>query len=143
MDKPFTPRPIAHWYMPAAIACLLFMLLAFTALVVHLTTDPATLPLDQRRLFEVQPDWVLAASAVASIVGAVGALFLILRHKAAVPLLLVSLAAVLVWLAGLMLITPLRDTLTTNDIAVALAVTALSWTIYWFARHSRQRGWLR
>ena len=25
---------------------------------------------------------------------------------------------------------------------VAIVVTALTWTIYWFARHSRQRGWL-
>jgi hypothetical protein len=26
---------------------------------------------------------------------------------------------------------------------VALATVLISWTIYWFARHSRQRGWLR
>jgi hypothetical protein len=25
----------------------------------------------------------------------------------------------------------------------SIVVTALTWTVYWFARHSRQRGWLR
>jgi hypothetical protein len=30
-----------------------------------------------------------------------------------------------------------------NDLLVALVVAALTWTVYWFARHSRQRGWLR
>jgi hypothetical protein len=30
-----------------------------------------------------------------------------------------------------------------NDLLVAIVVTALTWTIYWFGRHSRQRGWLR
>lgn len=142
MDGRFTHRPVAAWYMPAAVASLLLMLLGIAALVMHLTVDPAQLPLDQRRLFEVEPGWVLAASGVACVIGAFGALLLILRRKGAVPLLLVSLLAVFAWLAGLMLVAPLRDSLTTNDIALALAVTALSWTVYWFARHSRQRGWL-
>ena len=37
----------------------------------------------------------------------------------------------------------LRDLLSTNQIAAALVVVAIVWTIYWFARHSAQRGWLR
>jgi hypothetical protein len=36
-----------------------------------------------------------------------------------------------------------RDLLSTDEIAVLVVVIAISWTIYWFARHSRQRGWLR
>jgi len=48
-----------------------------------------------------------------------------------------------VWFAGLLLISPVRDALSTNDIAVAAVVTIITWTIYGFARHSRQRGWLR
>ena len=51
--------------------------------------------------------------------------------------------AVAVWFAGLLLISPVRDALSTNDIAVAAVVTIITWTIYGFARHSRQRGWLR
>jgi hypothetical protein len=35
-----------------------------------------------------------------------------------------------------------RDLLSTNEIAILLAVVAVTWTIFWFARHSRQRGWL-
>jgi hypothetical protein len=30
-----------------------------------------------------------------------------------------------------------------NDWAVLIAVAAVAWTIYWFARHSGQRGWMR
>jgi hypothetical protein len=36
----------------------------------------------------------------------------------------------------------LRDLLSADQFAVALVVVAIVWTIYWFARHSRQRGWL-
>jgi len=48
-----------------------------------------------------------------------------------------------VWLAGLLLVAPLRESMSANDLIVALVVTALTWTVFWFARHSRQRGWLR
>jgi hypothetical protein len=41
------------------------------------------------------------------------------------------------------LIAPLRDSLSYNDWAVTIVILVVTWTIYWFARHSRMRGWLR
>jgi Na+/proline symporter len=142
MDDPYSPRPIAGWFWPAAIVSLLFMVLGCVVYVLHVSADPAGLPLDQRAAFEAEPAWVTGANAVAVWVGALGALLLVLRNKLAEMLLLVSLAAVLVWLAGLMIVPGLRDALSTNDIAVAVVVTLITGTIYTFARHSRQRGWL-
>ena len=140
-DDPYTPRPIARWFIAAAIASLLFMLLGCAMYLMHVTTDPASLPIEQRTAFEAIPTWVLGAQAVAVWVGAAGALLLVLRKKLAEALLLVSLIAVTVWLVGLML-SDVREAMSANDLAVAIVVTALTWTIYWFARHSRQRGWL-
>lgn len=87
--------------------------------------------------------WVTAAQAIAVWVGAAGAAMLVMRRKLAEPLLTVSLIAVLVWLAGLLVVTDLRENMSANDLLVAIVVTALTWTIFWFARHSRQRDWLR
>lgn len=143
MDDLYSPRPIAGWFRPAAIVSLLFMALGCAAYVLHVSSDPASLPLDQRAAYEAEPAWVTGANAVAVWVGALGALLLVLRKKLAEVLLLVSLAAVLVWLAGLMLVPRLRDALSTNDIAVAVAVTLITGTIYSFARNSRLRGWLQ
>jgi len=75
-------------------------------------------------------------------VGLVGTILLVMTRKLAEPALLVSVIAVLVWLAGLLVVSPLRDAMSANDLIVALIVAALTWTIFWFARHSRQRGWL-
>ena len=141
-DDPYSPRPIAGWYMPAAIASLLFMALGCVAYLMHVLLDPATLEPDQRAAFEALPAWVTGAQAVAVWVGALGALMLVMRKKLAEPMLLVSLVAVLVWLAGLLLVTDVRENMSANDLLVAIIVTALTWTIFWFARHSRQRGWL-
>jgi len=143
MDEEFAPRPLAGWYMPAAVASLLFMALGCIMYLMHLFADPAAMPLDQRAAYEAEPIWVTAAFAIAVWAGAAGALMLVMRKKYAEMLLMVSLVAVLVWLAGLLLVTGLRENMSANDLLVAIVVTAITWTIYWFARHSRMRGWLR
>jgi hypothetical protein len=143
MDDRFKPRPIAGWYMGAAIISLLFMGFGCFSYLLHVLANPNTLPLDQRAAFEAEPAWVTGAYAVAVWVGLAGALLLVLKRRAAEWLLLVSLVAVLAWLVGLIAVKPLREAMSANDFLVAIVVTALTWTIYWFARHSRQRGWLR
>jgi positive regulator of sigma E activity len=76
-------------------------------------------------------------------VGLIGTVLLVMRNKLAEAALIVSLVAVLIWLAGLLLTAEVRENMSANDLLVAIVVTALTWTIFWFARHSRQRGWLR
>jgi hypothetical protein len=49
----------------------------------------------------------------------------------------------LIWFAGMFATPKFRDLLTADEIAVLVVIVGLTWTIYWFARHSRQRGWLR
>jgi putative Mn2+ efflux pump MntP len=142
MDDHYARQPIARWYTAAAIASLLFMLLGCAAYLLDVTTDPASLPLDQRAAHDAQPLWLISANAIAVWAGAVGALFLLLRRRLAETLMLVSMIAVTIWLAGLLLVPRLRDLLGTDDLAVAVVVSLITWTIYWFARHSRQRGWL-
>lgn len=143
MNDRFARKPVARWYAAAAIASLLFMLLGCAFYLFDVTTDPASLPLDQRAARELRPTWLIAANAVAVWAGALGALLLLLRRRFAETLMLVSLIAMGIWLAGLLLVPRFRDILGAGDIAVAIVVTLITWTIYWFARHSRQRGWLR
>lgn len=143
MDRDYSRRPVAAWYIVGAIASFALMILGCVALVMHVTADPAKLPLDQRQLFLAEPQWVLAASAFGFVAGALGGLLLVLRNKAAERALTVSLLGMLVWFGGMMITPGFRDLLTTSQIAIALIVVALTWTIFWFARHSRQRGWLR
>jgi len=143
MDKRYASQPIAPWYWPAAIASLVFALIGCAVYGMHAYTDPATLPLDQRAMFEAEPVWVTTVLGLASVLGTVGAIILLLRRRLAVPLLLASLLGAGTWCVGLLATPRLRDLLSTTEIAVVLVSVAISWTIFWFARHSRQRGWLR
>jgi len=143
MTGPYERQPIARWYLIGAIASLLFMALGCAIYVMHVTADPAALPLDQRAAYAAEPAWVTALNAVAVWVGLIGAVLLVLKRRLAETLLLVSFIATLLWLAGLLLVPALRNALSTNDVAVAVIVTLIIGTIWSFGRHSRQRGWLR
>ena len=143
MDEAFAPRPVAGWFYIGAIASMLIMGLGCVALVMHVTADPRTLPLDQRTLFQAEPQWVLTASSFGFVAGLLGSILLLLKRRQAERVLLASFAGLLVWLAGIFTTPQFRDLLSTDQIAVLVVTVALSWTIYWFARHSRQRGWLR
>ncbi len=142
-DRRFSPQPVARWYMVGAIASLLFMAAACAMYGLHVAANPQSLPVDQRTVFEAEPLWVRSAFGLGAIAGLVASAMLVLRRKLAQPLMLISLIAMIAWLAGLLLVPGLRDVITTNDIAVAIVVAAIDWTIFWFARHSIQRGWLR
>ena len=74
--------------------------------------------------------------------GFAGALLLVMRRRLAEPAMLVSLAGMAVWLAGSLLVARLREVMSATDLVVVIAALAIVWTIYWFARHSRMRGWI-
>jgi len=81
MNSGLETRPIARWYIPAAIAALLFMLLGCAVFLLDVSADPATMPLDQRAAHDAQPLWLILTNGVAAWVGALGALLLVLRRR--------------------------------------------------------------
>ena len=143
MDDEFAPRPIAAWYMVAAVASLLLMGLFCVLYLMHVTADPAAMPLDQRAAYDAMPAWVIGAFGAGAWVGVAGAILLVMKRKQAEMAMLVSLAGMLVWLAGSLAVGPLREAMSANDLLVMIVMVAITWTIFWFARHSRQRSWLR
>src|SRR5689334_558573 len=142
-DARYAPQPLAKWYWVAAVLSLLFMAMGCFGYIMTVTADPVTLPVDQRNLIEAQPTWMIAVYAIAVWVGLIGTIMLLMRRKLAVPLLLVSLVCAIGTFLPYLVVPAVKDLVTTNDIAVAVVVVLITGTIYSFARHSRQRGWLR
>src|SRR5437870_5481936 len=135
MDTRFRRRPIAGWYMVGAIGSLLLMAAALAIYATHhLFVDIARLPLDQKQALQAEPGWVSAAAGAAVLTGFVGALLLVLKRRAAEPLMVLSLISPWIWLVGLF-VSPVREFTSPNDIAVAVVAAVLDWTVYWFARH--------
>lgn len=142
-DDHFAPRPVAGWFILAAVAALLFMSFGCVLYLMQMLADPAAMPLDQRAAYDAEPAWVVGANAVNVWIGLAGAVLLLLKRRFAEPVLALSLVGALAWLGGLIGVTRLRETMSASDLLVAMVMTALTWTIFWFARHSRQRGWIK
>ena len=142
-DNRYRTQPLARWFKWAALASLAWYLLGCALYLLEVTTDPATLPADQRAMVEAAPTWMWAAYAIAVWVGLVGAVLLLMRRRLAVPLLLVSLLAVLVQFSAYFLHAPLSEAVSSDMLLVPIVVVALTWTVFWFAYHSHKRGWLR
>jgi hypothetical protein len=140
---PDAPQPPARWFKPAAIAATLWMALGCAAYLMDVTTDHASLPADQRVIAEAVPLWMKAAYGAAVWSGLAGAVLLLLRRKLAEPLLLLSLVASIIMFSAFFLVPGLRENMSSNQLLVPILVTAVGWTIFWFARRGRMRGWLR
>lgn len=128
--------------MAGAVASLLLMGLFCLLFVLHLAADPAAMPLDQRAAYEATPAWVIGAFGLGALAGLAGGILLILKRKQAEWAMLAAVIGVLAWLAGSLVVGPLREAMSANDLLVIIGMAAITWTIFWFARHSRMRGWL-
>ena len=142
MSEHYKRQPLARWYWIAAIASVLFMALGCWDYLTVVTTDPARLQLDERNFAQAQPIWQIAAYAIAVWVGLLATVLLLLRRRAAEPLLLVSLVAAVFSFLPYATVPAIRDNITTNDIALAIGILLITGSIWSFARHSHQRGWL-
>lgn len=134
---------VPAWYWLVAVAALLFELAGAYLYASSLTLDPATLPLDQRALFDATPQWMTIAWGVAIGAGLLGAVGLLLRRRFAQPLLLVSLIAVAVQFSGIFLVRQLRELTPEDHLIVPVIILVVAYGIWQASKLAQQRGWLR
>jgi hypothetical protein len=134
---------VPAWFTLAAIAAALFEGFGAYLYLVHVTTDPNSLPIDQRNLVLAMPGWMTAAYAAAVWVGLGGALLLLMRRRLAVPLLLVSLLAAIVQFGALLVDPELRNLLGSDDLLGPFVIIAGCYAIWHLAWQARRWGWLR
>ena len=144
MDEQVTgAQPVPAWFWAAAGVALLFEAFGCYMYIGQVSIDRATLPLDQRAIWDATPMWMVAAFATAVWVGLVGAVLLLLRRKLAVPVLLLSLIAMFVQFSGLFLIPQLRQTVPDTALAGPVFIIVSGYLIFQLARLAHKRGWLR
>jgi len=140
---PSDPTSAPAWYWLVAVACLLFEAAGAYLFANSLALDPASLPLDQRSIFEATPQWMTIAWAIAIGAGLLGAIGLLLRRRFAEPLLLVSLLAVVVQFSGLFLVKQLRELTPEDHLVVPIVILLLAYAFWQTAKLAKTRGWLR
>ena len=136
-------RAVPRWFTIAALAAVVWEIAGCAMYLMQVRVDPASLPLDQRALWDAAPSWMIAAYAVAVWVGLVGAILLVMRRRLAEKLLLVSLVAVLVQFSALLLVPELRNLTTSDALFLPFVIIVACYVIWHFAFTSRRAGWLQ
>lgn len=135
-------RTTPGWYWIVVVFALLFEAAGCLLYWLQVSTDPATMPIDQRAIREATPAWINAAYAIAVWVGLAGAILLALRRRHAVPLLLISLIAVIVQFGGIFLIPDLRQMLPPDAYAGPIVIAVIAYGLWHFSRIASARGWI-
>jgi hypothetical protein len=133
------------WFRPVGIAALLWNLLGCAAYLSDVMLTPeavAKMTAAQQALYTARPAWSVAATAIAVWGGAAGCLGLIVRRRWATPLLIASLAALIVQDAWLFVLS--GSALEAQPVALVLQglVLLIAIGLVLLARTAAARGWL-
>lgn len=138
-------NPAPKWYLPVAILALLWNLLGCAAYLgdVMLTPDDiAKMSPAQQALYAARPAWAVSATAIAVWGGAAGCLGLVLRKRWALPLLLLSLAGVIVQDVALFGLSSAGSQAGTVAYVLQGLVLAIAIGLVLLARKAIARGWI-
>lgn len=138
-------NPAPKWYLPVAILALLWNLLGCAAYLgdVMLTPDDiATMSPAQQALYAARPAWAVSATAIAVWGGAAGCLGLVLRKRWALPLLVLSLAGVIVQDVALFVVSSAAAQAGTVAYVLQGLVLAIAIGLVLLARKAIARGWI-
>jgi hypothetical protein len=136
MAMPSSSHPASHrWIAIAALVWNLLGLMAFVMQVVMSPEQVAALPPEDRAVYEATPSWLTAAFALAVGGGVVGSIGLLLRRRWAITAFAVSLAALVVQIAGAYLTTPLWQASGATGAVMPVLLLAIGG---WLLRHAQR-----
>lgn len=133
------------WFWMVAIAALLWNLIGVAMFLMQFTMSAealAALPVEQRTLFAAMPAWGWGAYGVAVFAGAFGSLLLLLKKRAALPMLVISLLAVLAHSAYIFFFSDAFTLVGPGGMVLPTLVLVTAVLLVWFARRSAARGWI-
>jgi hypothetical protein len=133
------------WYWPVTILALVWNLLGCAAYLHDVTLTPdaiAQMSADQQALYAGRPAWAVAATAIAVWGGALGCIGLILRKRWALPLLMASLAGVIVQDLALFVMTDAVSVAGPTAAVLQAVVLLVAIGLVVLARRATSRGWL-
>ncbi len=142
MAEGSTKSAVPAWFWAVAIGALLFEGAGAYLFANSLALDPATLPLDQRAIYDATPQWMTIAWAIAIGTGLIGAVGLVLRRRFAEPALLVSVVAVAVQFSGIFLVKQHRELTPVDHLMVPVVIMVMDYAIWQTAKLAHRKGWL-
>jgi hypothetical protein len=133
------------WFLIVGIIALVWNLLGVFAYIMQQTMSPADLAAlseAERNLYETTPAWATAAFAIAVHGGALGCLALVFKKGWALPLLILSLAAVIVQLIHAFFISNSIEVFGPGGMIMPIMVIVIAVYLVYLAKSAKQKGWI-
>jgi hypothetical protein len=116
--------------------------MAYIAQVTMSQEALAGLPDAERSLYENMPAWATGAFAVAVFAGAIGSLLLVLRNALALPVLIISMAGVLVQMTHNFFMADALEVMGPASAIGPVIVIIIGAYLIWFANDAKGKGWI-
>lgn len=139
-------RSVPVSFRIVAVLGLLWNLYGVAMFWLNLTITPeaiSALPEAEREITRAMPRWIMLPFGVATLGGVAGMLAMLLRRRVAVPLLLVSLLALVVQFVAVYLTTPVWALTGASGAVLPLVLWVAALALWLYARRASARGWLR
>ena len=133
------------WFLIIGIGALVWNLLGVFAYIMQQTMSPADLAAlseAERNLYETTPAWATAAFAIAVHGGALGCLALVFKKSWALPLLVISLAAVLVQMVHTFFISNSIEVFGPGGMIMPVMILVIAVYLVFLARSAKEKGWI-
>lgn len=137
-------KPAKTFYLIAGVA-LVWNLMGLGAYISQVTMTPEILnamPDAERALYENFPIWATAAFAIAVNAGVLGCLLLLLKRSLALPVLILSLVAVVTQHFNTFVLMKATSVVGPVPAVFALAVIVIGAYLIWMANDAKGKGWL-
>ena len=138
-------RSVPVSFRIVAVLGLLWNLYGVAMFWLNLTITPeaiSALPEAEREITRAMPRWIMLPFGVVSLGGVAGMLAMLLRRRVAVPLLLVSLLALVVQFVAVYLTTPVWALTGASGAVLPLVLWVVALALWLYARRASARGWL-
>ena len=136
--------PILFWVIAVVLLLWNFTGLMFYYGQVTMTPEmmAETFSEVERAFMEQTPVWSTAAYATAVTAGVIGAVLMLLRKALALPLFIVSFAAVLIQDLDAFVLRDVVEVWGSNSFTLPLVVIVMCVFEIWYTRVARAKGWL-
>ncbi len=136
---------LPKWYLPVAVLALLWNLIGCAAYLSDVMLTPeavAQMTPAEQALYNSRPGWAVSATAVAVWGGALGCVGLLMRRRWATPLLMASLAGLVVQDVAFFLMSDAVAVAGASAYVLQGFVLAIGIALVLLARKASTRGWL-
>jgi hypothetical protein len=139
-----TTKP-ATWFWVVSGIALVWNLMGVMAYIMQVTMSPEALqalPENERALLESVPTWATSAFAIAVWGSTLGCILLLMRKKLATPILIFSLAGILVQMYYNLFMSKSMEVYGPGGLAMPIMVLVFGVFLIWFSRKSAANGWI-